>query len=81
MLISSHHTSYCREPNICRERCISGKSEQRTIQLEEEEIAILADEYARWRSDTYLVMTLASSEQKTRFKTLVQNQCFKPEII
>jgi len=53
---------------------ISGESDWRAVRLEKEEIATLADEYARWRNDNYTVTTLASSEQKighVGFKTLV----------
>jgi len=39
--------------NIRREECISSKSDQCTVRLEKKKIAILANEYARWRSDKY----------------------------
>jgi len=81
LLINNCHASYHQERNVYCEGCISGESDQRTVWLEKGKIAILAVEYARWRSSKYSVMTLASSEQMirvflimscyVRYKTLV----------
>jgi len=55
LLINKRRANYCREPSIRREGCISGESNWRSVRLDKEEIiAILADEYARWRSDKVL---------------------------
>jgi len=54
LLINNCCANYRRELNICRKGCISSESDRRIVRLGKEEIAILSDEYARWRSGKYL---------------------------
>jgi len=51
LLINNRRANYRREQNIHREGCISGESNRCIIWLVKKETAILADDYARWRSD------------------------------